>query len=49
MADNPGVWFMHCHLERHVTWGMDTVRVHSPERRNIRRAFCHLRGTCLRA
>ncbi|XP_020090951.1 putative laccase-9 [Ananas comosus] len=24
-ADNPGVWFMHCHLERHLTWGMDTV------------------------
>ncbi|EEF35291.1 laccase-14 [Ricinus communis] len=24
-ADNPGVWFMHCHLERHTTWGMDTV------------------------
>ncbi|KAF8377088.1 hypothetical protein HHK36_030461 [Tetracentron sinense] len=24
-ADNPGVWFMHCHLERHSTWGMDTV------------------------
>ncbi|RDX67257.1 Laccase-14, partial [Mucuna pruriens] len=21
-ANNPGVWFMHCHLERHVTWGM---------------------------
>ncbi|GJW97898.1 putative laccase [Tanacetum coccineum] len=21
-ADNPGVWFMHCHLERHVSWGM---------------------------
>ncbi|XP_054790003.1 laccase-15-like [Prosopis cineraria] len=21
-AKNPGVWFMHCHLERHVTWGM---------------------------
>ncbi|KAK7279751.1 hypothetical protein RJT34_24808 [Clitoria ternatea] len=19
---NPGVWFMHCHIERHVTWGM---------------------------
>ncbi|MED6164969.1 Laccase-15 [Stylosanthes scabra] len=19
---NPGVWFMHCHLERHVSWGM---------------------------
>ncbi|KAF8404510.1 hypothetical protein HHK36_009395 [Tetracentron sinense] len=24
-AGNPGVWFMHCHLERHLTWGMDTV------------------------
>ncbi|KAF4358237.1 hypothetical protein F8388_000883 [Cannabis sativa] len=24
-ATNPGVWFMHCHLERHLTWGMDTV------------------------
>nr|XP_023922649.1 laccase-15-like isoform X1 [Quercus suber]XP_023922656.1 laccase-15-like isoform X2 [Quercus suber] len=22
-ADNPGVWFMHCHLERHLSWGMD--------------------------
>ncbi|XP_043721944.1 laccase-15-like [Telopea speciosissima] len=26
-ADNPGVWFMHCHLERHLTWGMDTVLI----------------------
>ncbi|XP_048331095.2 laccase-15 [Ziziphus jujuba] len=25
VADNPGVWFMHCHLERHATWGMNTV------------------------
>ncbi|GMI97494.1 laccase 14 [Hibiscus trionum] len=24
-ANNPGVWFMHCHLERHSSWGMDTV------------------------
>ncbi|KAM7511307.1 hypothetical protein LguiB_010182 [Lonicera macranthoides] len=24
-ANNPGVWFMHCHLERHLTWGMDTA------------------------
>ncbi|KAI3757433.1 hypothetical protein L6452_04970 [Arctium lappa] len=24
-ADNPGVWFMHCHLERHVSWGMGMV------------------------
>ncbi|CAI0449723.1 unnamed protein product [Linum tenue] len=21
-ATNPGVWFMHCHLERHASWGM---------------------------
>ncbi|XVF63220.1 hypothetical protein PTKIN_Ptkin09bG0070300 [Pterospermum kingtungense] len=24
-AENPGVWFMHCHFERHSFWGMDTV------------------------
>ncbi|GFP98670.1 laccase-14 [Phtheirospermum japonicum] len=24
-ADNPGVWMMHCHLERHQSWGMSTV------------------------
>ncbi|XP_073284735.1 laccase-15-like [Primulina huaijiensis] len=24
-ADNPGVWFMHCHFERHLVWGMNTV------------------------
>ncbi|KAK1406802.1 hypothetical protein QVD17_38410 [Tagetes erecta] len=24
-AVNPGVWFLHCHLERHITWGMETV------------------------
>ncbi|GFP79021.1 laccase-14 [Phtheirospermum japonicum] len=22
-ANNPGVWLMHCHLERHVSWGME--------------------------
>ncbi|KAG8054781.1 hypothetical protein GUJ93_ZPchr0001g32933 [Zizania palustris] len=22
LADNPGVWFMHCHLEVHMTWGL---------------------------
>lgn len=21
-ADNPGAWFMHCHLEVHTTWGL---------------------------
>ena len=20
-----GVWLMHCHIERHLTWGMDMV------------------------
>ncbi|KAL6316016.1 hypothetical protein AAG906_015432 [Vitis piasezkii] len=24
-ASNPGVWFFHCHVERHVTWGMETA------------------------
>ncbi|KAG7537012.1 Multicopper oxidase type 3 [Arabidopsis suecica] len=24
-ANNPGVWFMHCHLDRHQTWGMNVV------------------------
>lgn len=24
-ANNPGVWFMHCHFDRHMTWGMDGV------------------------
>ncbi|KAJ0579011.1 putative laccase [Helianthus annuus] len=24
-ASNPGVWYLHCHLEKHRTWGMDTV------------------------
>nr|DAD37524.1 TPA_asm: hypothetical protein HUJ06_008165 [Nelumbo nucifera] len=26
-ADNPGVWFMHCHLEAHTTWGLAMVFV----------------------
>ncbi|KAL7245767.1 hypothetical protein ACSBR2_000994 [Camellia fascicularis] len=24
-ANNPGVWFMHCHFDRHMSWGMDAV------------------------
>ncbi|PSS00019.1 Laccase-15 like [Actinidia chinensis var. chinensis] len=24
-ANNPGVWFMHCHFERHLSWGMEMV------------------------
>ncbi|CAK7323635.1 unnamed protein product [Dovyalis caffra] len=27
IADNPGVWFLHCHLERHSSWGMATVLI----------------------
>ncbi|XP_030451293.1 laccase-4-like isoform X1 [Syzygium oleosum] len=26
-ADNPGVWFLHCHLELHTTWGLKMVFV----------------------
>ncbi|KAL3741046.1 hypothetical protein ACJRO7_022204 [Eucalyptus globulus] len=26
-ANNPGVWFVHCHLDRHASWGMDTVLI----------------------
>ncbi|KAG5106459.1 hypothetical protein JHK82_043429 [Glycine max] len=22
LADNPGVWFMHCHLDLHTSWGL---------------------------
>lgn len=22
IADNPGVWFVHCHLEEHTSWGL---------------------------
>ncbi|XP_059628035.1 laccase-22-like [Cornus florida] len=24
-ADNPGIWFLHCHLEVHTTWGLKMV------------------------
>ncbi|KAL3640519.1 sphingosine N-acyltransferase lac1 [Castilleja foliolosa] len=24
-ADNPGVWFIHCHLEEHTSWGLATA------------------------
>ncbi|KAM0953515.1 putative laccase [Dioscorea sansibarensis] len=24
-ADNPGVWFMHCHLDVHISWGLKMV------------------------
>ncbi|KAE8100334.1 hypothetical protein FH972_018241 [Carpinus fangiana] len=27
LANNPGVWFWHCHMERHLTWGMDAAFV----------------------
>ncbi|KAJ3683027.1 hypothetical protein LUZ60_013254 [Juncus effusus] len=25
VADNPGVWFMHCHFDVHQSWGLATV------------------------
>ncbi|KAE8728892.1 Laccase-12 [Hibiscus syriacus] len=25
VADNPGVWFMHCHLDIHQSWGLVAV------------------------
>jgi len=24
-ANNPGVWFLHCHLDDHLTWGLNMV------------------------
>ncbi|XP_057503876.1 laccase-14-like [Actinidia eriantha] len=44
-ADNPGVWFMHCHLERHASWGMDTtiiVKNGTTRLTSMRRAPRHL-------
>ncbi|GFS46721.1 laccase 14 [Actinidia rufa] len=44
-ADNPGVWFMHCHLERHSSWGMDTaiiVKNGTTRLTSMRRAPHHL-------
>ncbi|GAY45741.1 hypothetical protein WN943_017497 [Citrus x changshan-huyou] len=26
-ADNPGVWFMHCHFDIHQSWGLGTVLI----------------------
>ncbi|XP_065860136.1 laccase-6 [Euphorbia lathyris] len=27
VADNPGVWFMHCHLDVHQSWGLATALI----------------------
>ncbi|KAG8374376.1 hypothetical protein BUALT_Bualt11G0125500 [Buddleja alternifolia] len=32
-ANNPGVWFIHCHLEAHMDWGLATAFVHACEQR----------------
>ncbi|KAK7406717.1 hypothetical protein VNO78_08347 [Psophocarpus tetragonolobus] len=34
-ADNPGVWFMHCHLELHTGWGLKTAY-----RLGVENGFC---------
>uniref|UniRef100_A0A5B7AGX6 Laccase n=1 Tax=Davidia involucrata TaxID=16924 RepID=A0A5B7AGX6_DAVIN len=26
-ANNPGVWYLHCHMDRHMSWGMDSVLI----------------------
>ncbi|XP_059285848.1 laccase-15-like [Lycium ferocissimum] len=38
-ADNLGVWFMHCHIERHLTWGMKAVFMVKNGRRPEERIF----------
>ncbi|KAA8538002.1 hypothetical protein F0562_027418 [Nyssa sinensis] len=25
VASNPGVWYWHCHFDRHLSWGMSTI------------------------
>jgi iron transport multicopper oxidase len=30
-ADNPGVWFFHCHIDFHVVGGMNAVLIESPD------------------
>ncbi|RVW83448.1 putative laccase-9 [Vitis vinifera] len=44
-ASNPGVWFMHCHVERHQTWGMETAFI--VKNGKHRKLKCYLRHpTC---
>ncbi|RVW27043.1 putative laccase-9 [Vitis vinifera] len=45
-ASNPGVWFMHCHVERHQTWGMETAFIvkngkHPKLKCCLRHSTCH--------
>ncbi|GLT70230.1 hypothetical protein SLA2020_423240 [Shorea laevis] len=42
-ADNPGVWFMHCHFDRHMTWGMDMAFVVKMEKAQRRISYHHHR------
>ncbi|EED19078.1 laccase, putative [Talaromyces stipitatus ATCC 10500] len=30
VADNPGIWFLHCHMEWHLVAGMDIILVEDP-------------------
>ncbi|KAL1610661.1 hypothetical protein SLS60_002331 [Paraconiothyrium brasiliense] len=30
-ADNPGVWFLHCHIDLHLVGGMATTIVEAPD------------------
>ena len=32
IADNPGVWLLHCHMDWHVEAGLTVVMVEAPEK-----------------
>ncbi|GFY82317.1 laccase/diphenol oxidase family protein [Actinidia rufa] len=44
-ADNPGVWFMHCHLEVHTTWGLKMAFLVDNGKGPNESLFCHLLKT----
>jgi iron transport multicopper oxidase len=31
MADNPGVWFFHCHIDLHLVGGMAATMIEAPD------------------
>lgn len=45
-ANNPGVWLMHCHFERHKTWGMMMAFITSDGGGNSLQAPLHPLPSC---
>ncbi|GMM30758.1 putative oxidoreductase [Martiniozyma asiatica (nom. inval.)] len=48
-ADNPGIWFFHCHLDFHLEQGLAVTLVEAPSDINIRLSkneidICHIAG-----